>query len=97
MPPNNRGTAKLPATSRSRRAVGRDPVEPRTDRRPALELLKTAPRGEQRLLEEILGVMRRPDDPVDVQLELVAIRVREIAKLALLAGTTGSVPVWHHG
>ena len=49
-------------------AVGGDPVQPGTHRRACLELLKTAPRGQQRLLKQVLGVLRRADDPVDVQL-----------------------------
>jgi hypothetical protein len=39
------------------RAVGGDPVQPRTDRRASLELLKAAPGGEQRLLKQVLSVL----------------------------------------
>ncbi len=68
------------------RAVGGDPVQPGTDRRASLELLKAAPRGEQRLLEQVLGVLRRADDPVDVQLELTPVGVGQLAERVLVAG-----------
>ena len=67
------------------RAVGGDPVQPRADRRAFLELLEAAPRGEQRLLEQVLGVLRRADDPVDVQLELTPVRVGQRAERGLVA------------
>ena len=53
-------------TKRIERAVGRDAVQPGANRRAPLEPLETAPRGEQRLLEQVLGVLRRADDPIDV-------------------------------
>ena len=68
------------------RAVGGDPVQPGTDRRASLELLEAAPRGEQRLLEQVLGVLRRADDPVDVQLELAPVGVGQLAERVLVAG-----------
>ena len=68
------------------RAVGGDPVQPGPDRRALLELLEAAPRGEQRLLEQVLGVLRRADDPVDVQLELAPVGVGQLAERVLVAG-----------
>ena len=68
------------------RAVGGDPVQPGADRRPLLELLEAAPGGEQRLLQQVLGVLRRADDPVDVQLELTPVRVGQLAERRLVAG-----------
>ena len=68
-------------------AVGCDPVQPGTHRRASLELLKAAPSGEQRLLEQVLGVLSRADDPVDVQLELTPVGVGELAERVLVAGT----------
>ena len=50
------------------RAIGGDPVQPGAERRAFLELLEAAPGGKQRLLEQVLGVLCRADDPVDVQL-----------------------------
>ena len=48
--------------------------------------LEAAPRGEQRLLQQVLGVLRRADDPVDVQLELTPVRVGQLAERVLVAG-----------
>ena len=67
------------------RAVGRDPVQPGADRRPFLEAREPAPGGEQRLLKQVLGVLRRPDDPVDVQLELTPVRVGQLSERRLVA------------
>ena len=57
------------------------------DRRAFLELLEAPPRCEQRLLEQVLGVLGRPDDPVDVQLELTPVWVGQLAERVLVAGT----------
>jgi hypothetical protein len=42
---------------------------------------------EQRLLQQVLGVLRRPDDPIDVQQELTPIQVGQRAERPLVAGT----------
>ena len=68
------------------RAVGGDPVQPGADRRAALELLEAAPGGQQRLLQQVLGVLRRADDPVDVQLQLTPVGVGQLAERVLVAG-----------
>jgi hypothetical protein len=47
---------------------------------------RPAPCGEQRLLEQILGVLRRADDPVDVQPQLTPVRVSQLAECVLVAG-----------
>ena len=67
-------------------AIGRDPVQPGTDRRAGLEVLDATPRGEEGLLEQVLRVLDRPDDPVDVQLELTPVRVGQLAECILVAG-----------
>ncbi len=67
------------------RAVRRDPVEPRTHRRAPLEPPEAAPRREQRLLEQVLGVLGRADDPVDVQLELTLVGAGQLAERVLVA------------
>ncbi len=53
--------------------------------RPALELLKAAPRSEQRLLQQVLSVLSRADDPVDVQLQLTPVGVDQLAERVLVA------------
>jgi hypothetical protein len=78
------------------RAIGGDPVQPGTDRRASLEPLKAAPRGQQRLLEQIFGVLRRADDPVDTQLELTPVGVGQLAERVLVAGPrAGNRPLGH--
>src|SRR4029077_3998808 len=49
-------------------------------------LLEAAPCGEQRLLEQVLGVLRRADDPVEVHLKLAPVRVGQFAECVLVAG-----------
>src|SRR3954465_15070990 len=67
-------------------ARGGDPVQPGPDRRAVLELLEAAPRGQQSLLEQVLGVLRRADDAIDVRLELTPERVGQLAERRLVAG-----------
>ena len=69
--------------------VGRDPVEPRLDRRAALEALEPAPGAEQRLLHDVLGVLGRAEHPVAVDLEDAAVRLDEPPERALVAGASG--------
>ncbi len=45
-----------------------------------MELVKAAPRGQQRLLEYVLGVLRGAEDPVAVQLKLAPVGVGQLAK-----------------
>jgi hypothetical protein len=73
------------------RAIGGDPVQPRADRHTSLELLKAAPRCEQRLLEQILGVLRGADDPVGVQFELAPVGIGQLAERVLVAGARAAV------
>src|SRR5207248_11575577 len=47
---------------------------------------RAAPGDEQRLLEQVLGVLRRADDPVDVQLQLTPEGVGQLAERVLVAG-----------
>ena len=73
-------------TKRIERAVGGDAVKPGPNRRAPLEPLKTAPRGEQGLLEQVLGVLRRSDDPIHVYLELAPVGVGQLAERVFVAG-----------
>ncbi len=56
-------------------AVGGDPVQPGAQRGAALEARQPAPGGQQRLLDEVLGVLHRAEDPVAVHLQLAPVRV----------------------
>jgi hypothetical protein len=69
------------------RAVGGDPVKPGAHRRASFELLKPTPRGKQSLLEQVLGVLYRADDPIDVKLQLTPIRVSQLAERVSVAAT----------
>ncbi len=71
-------------TQRVQAPVGRDRVEPGAQRRPALELLEPAPGGEQCLLQQVLGVLERAEDPVAVQLQLAPVGRRQLGKRLLV-------------
>jgi hypothetical protein len=81
---------------RVERTVGRDPVQPGADGGAPLEPLEPAPCGEQRLLDQVLGVLGRPDDAVDVLLELTPVRVGQLSERILVAGArAGERPLGH--
>src|SRR5437588_2800962 len=80
--------AALGRPERIEGAVGRDLVQPGTDRRAGFEALKATPSGEDGLLEQVLRVVDRPDDPVDVDLELTPVRVGQLAERILLASAS---------
>ena len=61
-------------------AVGRDRVQPGAQRRASLELLEPAPGRQQRLLEQVLGVLQRAEDPVAVELELAPVGLGQLAR-----------------
>ncbi len=79
------------------RAVGGDPVQPGADRGALLELLQATPCREQGLLQQVLGVLRGPDDPVDVQLQLTPVGVGQPAKRVLVAGARAGEGLLAHG
>ncbi len=66
--------------------VGRDAVQPRAQRRPLLEAGQAPPGGQQRLLQQVLGVGQRPGQPVAVHLQFPAVRLHQGAERLLLAG-----------
>ena len=51
-----------------------------------LEAVEPAPCREQRLLELVLRVLQRAEDPVAVQLQLRTVRVDELCEGGLVAG-----------
>ena len=69
--------------------VGGDPVQPRLDRRAALEALERAPGAQQRLLHDVLGVLRRAEHAIAVDLERAAVGLDEPPERALVAGAGG--------
>ena len=72
-----RGNPSAAVAERVQAAVRGDAVQPRAQRRAPLEAVEAAPRGEQRLLHEILGVLDGPEQPVAVHLQLTAMLLRE--------------------
>ena len=66
------------------RAIGGDPVQPSPKRGALLEPWKAPPGGEQRLLEHVLRLLDRADDPVDVQLQLAPVGIGQLAKRVLV-------------
>ena len=58
-----------------------DPVEPGTERRPALEPLEALPRPEQRLLHGVLGLERRSQHPVRVGGQLDAMLLEHVREV----------------
>src|SRR6266540_6235896 len=58
-----------------------DPVEPGTERRPALEPLEALPRPEQRLLDGVLGLERRSEHPIRVGGQLDAMLLQQVLEV----------------
>lgn len=67
-------------------AVGGDGVEPRAEGRSLLEARQTSPRREQRFLHRVLGVLDGAEDPVAMSVELLSVRLHELAECGLVAG-----------
>jgi hypothetical protein len=78
--------AARPGTQRIQAAVGRDPVKPVAHGRAALELREAPPSGQQRLLDHVLCVLHRAEDPIAVHLQLAPQGLGELAKRLLVAG-----------
>jgi hypothetical protein len=64
--------------------IRRDPVQPRAQRGSRLVAIQAAPRGEQGLLHQVLGVLHRPDDPVAVQLQLAPVGIGQLPERVLV-------------
>ena len=69
----HRQRAALPAGQLVEADVGGDPVQPRPQRRPALEVRQPAPGAHHRLLHRVLGVEGRAEHPVAVAGQLAAV------------------------
>ena len=72
-PEVHRPRAALSALQHVEAHVGRDAVEPRAQRRAALEAVEAAPRADDRLLDGVLGLERRSEHPVAVAGQLDAV------------------------
>ena len=69
--------------------IGGDPVQPRAERRPALEARALSPRTEERLLGEVLRLLERAEHPVAVDLELWSVALDEPGEGRLVPGLRG--------
>ena len=67
-------------------AVGRDPVQPRANRRPGFEPGDVLPGGEERLLDGVLSVLGRAEDAVAVQLQLTPVFLDQLGEGIRVAG-----------
>jgi hypothetical protein len=74
------GTALPAAAQRVQALAGRDPVHPGAQRRASLEAVNAAPGSHHRLLQHILGVLNRAENPVTVHLKLGAQGVGELTE-----------------
>src|SRR5215211_2291383 len=61
-----------------------DSVEPRADRRADLEALARAPRAQERLLDEVLGLVERAEHPVAVNARLGAMALGQLRERRLV-------------
>ena len=66
-------------------AVGGDAVQPGAQRGTSGEPRQAPPGGQHRLLEHVLGVGQRAEQPVAVQLHLAPVRLGELAERLLVA------------
>ena len=66
--------------------VRRDPVQPRLERRAALEPVERAPRAHHRLLHRVLGVERRAEHAVAVAGQLAAVLLEGLGRGGLGCG-----------
>jgi hypothetical protein len=64
-----------PALQGRQAGAGRDPVQPGPQRRAPLEPVVGAPRAQVRFLDEVLGVVHRPEHAVAMRQQLAAERV----------------------
>jgi len=58
--------------------IRRDPIKPAAERAASVEAREGAPGPQERLLHEILGLVKRTQHPIAVHLELAAERFGEL-------------------
>jgi hypothetical protein len=72
--------------------VRRDPVEPGPEQRIALERVASTPGPQQRLLDGILGLVKRGEHPVAVQVQFAPVPLGQFGEPGL--GARGHGPDW---
>ena len=87
-----------PLAQRVDAGVGGDPVQPRTEVLTTVEVLAAVPRPQERLLDDVLGIVERRQHPVAVHVQLPAVAGREPSERRLVAGEGGveRVGLSHH-
>ncbi len=78
--------AARPALEVGQADVGGDAVEPGTHRRTALEGVRRLPGPDQRLLDEVLGLVHGPAHPVAVRQQLALVALGESREVVELGG-----------
>ena len=81
-PEIHRTCATLSPVQQVEADVGRDAVEPRADRRAALETVEAPPGADKRVLHRVLGLERRAEHPVAVGGQLGAMLLEPLLELA---------------
>ena len=77
--------APLAVAQHVQAAVGRDAVQPGAQRVALLVSIKSAPGRQQGLLDHVLRVLDRAEDPVAVDVQLAAVGVRQRAERVFVA------------
>ena len=80
------GRAPAGRTARVEALVGGDPVEPGAQRGAPLEPCEPSPRGQQRVLDGVLGILQGPEHSIAVHLELAAVRLGQLPERLAVAG-----------
>ena len=80
--------ASVPA--RVEASIRRDPIEPGPYGGPFREVAQAAPRREQRLLQDILGILYGAEHAIAVHVQFAAMRCDEITESVLVAGSGAS-------
>ena len=78
-------TCANPAGQGVKASVGGYPIEPAAEGSSSFEVVEPAPSANQRLLNEVLGVVERAKHPVAMELELPAVRLGEPLERILVA------------
>lgn len=79
------GSSPASRATRVEASVGGDPIEPSPQRGPPVEPAQPPPRGQQRLLQNVLGVLERAEHPVAVRLEFATVRRGQLTESVVVA------------
>src|SRR5262249_21629937 len=80
------GPASTGRTKRVEAPVGGDPVEPGADRGTSLERSEALPRGQQCVLQDVLGVLQGSQHPVAMDVKLSTVRLGQLSERLSVPG-----------